>query len=76
MTREEYTAKWHQGTNTTNPLALCIEALNDIPRTRFRQPIGGCKDTYELVAQLEREQRMGPTFDLRPYLKPTGPAYK
>lgn len=35
-----------------DPLVLAIKALNDIPNTKFRDPIGPYKTTYELVAYL------------------------
>jgi len=36
-----------------DPLELMIEALNDLPNTRFRRPVGGFKTTYELVVFFE-----------------------
>lgn len=38
--------------NEIDPLSLAIRALNDMPRTRFRHPVGPYQDTYELVAYL------------------------
>lgn len=38
---------------TNDPLQLAIHALNGVPNTRFRTPIGRFKSTYELVAFLE-----------------------
>jgi hypothetical protein len=40
-----------------DPLEIVIRALNDIPDTRFRQPVGMFRSTYELVAWLERIRR-------------------
>jgi len=37
-----------------DPLEIVVRALNDIPDTRFRQPVGMFRSTYELVAWLER----------------------
>jgi hypothetical protein len=42
---------------TTDPLDLAVQALNDIPNTRFRQPIGPYRSTYELVAYLSEVAR-------------------
>jgi len=42
---------------TNDPLQLAIHALNNVPNTRFRTPIGKFKTTYELVAFLEEVKR-------------------
>lgn len=41
----------------SDPLSLAIRALNDIPRTTFRHPIGPYRDSYELVAYLAEVKR-------------------
>lgn len=37
----------------SDPLDLAIKAFNDMPNTRFRQPVGPYRTTYELVAYLQ-----------------------
>lgn len=47
-----------------DPLKLAIRALNDIPNTRFRNPIGDrFRTTYELVAFLEEVKRHTEMFE-------------
>lgn len=36
-------------------------ALNDIPRKRFRYPMYGLRDTYELALKVERYLAQNPT---------------
>ena len=41
----------------TDPVSLAIRALNDMPKTRFRHPIGPYQDTYELATYLTEVKR-------------------
>ncbi len=59
----------------TDPLDLAVQVLSDLPNTRFRQPIGPYKTTYELVPYLEEIARLSKEVHKASREKTELPAY-